>query len=123
MITTRPAVRIYTCQPDLEVLSHICEGIEEEGVLYEVIPHEEGEILAIAEQAAQDSILGSGIALYKKEAVLTMRGLPRSRPIADAWVETVAQARIIGANSARLIQKKPLLEETETGQNTKDSFV
>ena len=110
MIVTRPAVRIYTCQPDLEVLSHICEGIEEEGVLYEVIPHTDGEILDIAEQAASDSILGSGIALYRKEAVLQMRGLPKNRPIADVWVEEIQTARIIGANSARLIQKRPLKE-------------
>ena len=110
MIATRPAVRIYTLEPDLEVLSHICEGIEEEGVLYEVIPHEGGSVANIALQAAEDSILGTGIALYRKEAVLQMRGLPVDRPVADIWVESVADARRIGENSARLIQKKPLRE-------------
>ncbi|MBP5293035.1 MAG: glycerol dehydratase reactivase beta/small subunit family protein [Clostridia bacterium] len=110
MIVTRPAVRIYTYEPDLETLSFICEGIEEEGVLYEVIPHTGGEIAAMALQAAEDSILGSGIALYRKEAVLQLKGLPKNHPVADIWADTKEKARMIGANSARLIQKRPLKE-------------
>ena len=36
MIVKKPAIFIYTSEPDREILREICAGIEEEGVFYEI---------------------------------------------------------------------------------------
>ena len=73
MIVKKPAIFIYTSEPDREILREICAGIEEEGVFYEIkeqtlVPKDARSTAArFAWQAAQDSMLGSGIG--KKDQV------------------------------------------------------
>ena len=88
MVVNKPTIIIYTNDPDQEFLHEICSGIEEEGLLYEI--HERaGELDDLAHEAAEDSMLGSGIGMSELNA-------PRF------W-----QCRNLGANSARAVKKMP----------------
>lgn len=62
VVVNKPTIIIYTNDPDQEFLHEICSGIEEEGLLYEI--HERaGELDDLAHEAAEDSMLGSGIGM------------------------------------------------------------
>ena len=77
MIVKKPAIFIYTSEPDREILREICAGIEEEGVFYEIkeqtlVPKDARSTAArFAWQAAQDSMLRD-------------RRQPKRRRLADA---------------------------------------
>ena len=113
MIVKKLAIFIYTSEPDREILREICAGIEEEGVFYEIkeqtlVPKDARSTAArFAWQAAQDSMLGSGIGVSQRDAALQMRGLSVDRCVESYHVPTQAQCRKLGANSARAIKKMP----------------
>lgn len=132
MIVKKPAIFIYTSEPDREILREICAGIEEEGVFYEIkeqtltadasksssvfirsadsirVPEDaRGTAARFAWQAAQDSMLGSGIGVSQRDAALQMRGLSVDRCVEAYHAPTQAQCRKLGANSARAIKKMP----------------
>ena len=79
MIVKKPAIFIYTSEPDREILREICAGIEEEGVFYEIkeqtlVPKDARSTAArFAWQAAQDF-----------DARLRDRRQPKRRRLADA---------------------------------------
>ena len=113
MIVKKPAIFIYTSEPDREILREICAGIEEEGVFYEIkeqtlVPKDARSTAArFAWQAAQDSMLGSGIGVSQRDVALQMRGLSVDRCVESYHVPAQAQCRKLGANSARAIKKMP----------------
>ena len=51
MVVNKPAIIIYTDEPDEDLLREVCAGIEEEGVLYQVSSHE-GDLDTLAFEAA-----------------------------------------------------------------------
>ena len=51
MVVNKPAIIIYTNEPDEDLLREVCAGIEEEGVLYQVSSHE-GDLDTLAFEAA-----------------------------------------------------------------------
>ena len=63
MIIKRPSIFIYTNEPDRDFLREVCAGIEEEGVFYEIIPGEAADLDELAYDAANDSMLGSGVGI------------------------------------------------------------
>ena len=77
MISRRPSIFIYTSQPDMDFLREIRAGIEEEGVFCEVFPREGADLDTLAYEAANDSMLGSGIGLCGVDAAMQMRGLKK----------------------------------------------
>lgn len=106
MIIKKPSIFVYTCQADSRVLREICAGIEEEGVFFEVLEQEEKDADALAWQAADDSMPGSGIGICGTTAVFQMRGLEKGRNVEGYRDPTKEQSRKLGANSARAIKKQ-----------------
>lgn len=108
MVIAKPAIFIYTCQPDRAVLKEICAGIEEEGILFEVFEQKETDLALLAWQAAQDSMLGSGVGISGMDAAFSMGGLPGRRCVEALRNAGREQCRRLGANSARAIKRQPL---------------
>ena len=107
MIIKKPSIFIYTYQPDPVILREICAGMEEEGVFYEINEQQESDFHILAWQAANDSMLGSGIGLSGQNAALQMRGIEKGHNIESYRTPTKEQCRKLGANSARVIKKLP----------------
>lgn len=108
MVTKKPTIFIYTCQPERTVLREICAGMEEEGIFFEVFEQNLTELNGLAWQAAQDSMLGSGVGILGSDAAFSMRGLPRMRCVEICRNADREQCRRLGANSARVIKRQPL---------------
>lgn len=106
MVVNRPAIIIYTNEPDKDLLREICAGIEEEGVLYQIASHE-GDLDTLAYEAAKESMLGSGIGLQGERAAMQMQRLPKGKNVFELNKPTFGQCRSLGANSARAIKKMP----------------
>lgn len=108
MIARRPSIVIYTYRGDRQLLREICAGIEEEGVFYEVTEKDTGDVDRLAYEAAEDSVLGSGIGVSGADAALQMRRLPVGRNVQKFHQPTKEQCRELGSNSARIIKKEGL---------------
>lgn len=107
MIVKRPSILIYGHRADQRIIREICAGVEEEGVLYEVIEKPETAAAALAYQAALDSMLGAGIGINNTQAVMQMRPLPLGQPVFTVNNPSPEQSRVLGSNSARAIKKQP----------------
>lgn len=105
MIVKKPSIFIYTNKPNRDNLKEICAGIEEEGVFFEVFERDESDLSTLAFQAANDSMMGSGIGVSGNAAAMQMKGLPKEKDIESYQIPTVEECRKIGANSARAIKK------------------
>ena len=108
MIARKPTILIFTVRPDEALLRELCAGIEEEGVLYDVIAQPSGEASALAAQASGMSMLGAGLALVGRATALHIKGMTGQSPLLGYADTTESQARDIGANGARVIKKLPL---------------
>lgn len=78
MIVQKPAILIYSRNPDQDYLREVCAGIEEEGVLYEVRQREEC-LDELAYLAAAESMLGVGIGIDGERIAMQMSRLPKGR--------------------------------------------
>lgn len=108
MIVRKPTILIFTVRPDAILLREICAGIEEEGVLYDVITQPSGEAPTLAAMASGMSMLGSGVALVDRSVALHIKGMEMKSTLLGYECATPEQARDLGANSARVIKKLPL---------------
>lgn len=106
MVVNRPSIIIYCREPDEDLLREVCAGIEEEGVLYQVQSHE-GDLDTLAYEAAQESMLGSGIGMEGSRLAMQMQRLPKGKNVFELNAPTFRQCRSLGANSARAIKKMP----------------
>ena len=104
MIAKRPSIFIYTNNPNKAYLKEICAGIEEEGVFFEVF-EKDGDVDSLAESAALDSMLGSGIGICASSVVLQIKGLPKGKNVEFYNMPDFSQCRKLGSNSARIIKK------------------
>ena len=102
MVVNKPSIIIY-CQ---EPLREVCAGIEEEGVLYQVISLE-GDVDELAYAAAKESMLGSGIGMTGNRLAMQMQRLPKGKNVFELCAPAFWQCRNLGANSARAIKKMP----------------
>lgn len=107
MIIKKPSIFIYVYEPDPSILKELCAGIEEEGVFYEVKERNAASIDELAWNAANDSMLGSGIGVSGSRIALQMRGIPKGRNLESYQNPMKEQSRKLGANSARAIKKLP----------------
>lgn len=105
MIVKKPCIFIYTNHPDQKYLREICAGIEEEGVSFEVFERDPSDLHTLAYEAANDSMMGSGIGIYGDLTAMQMKGLPLGRNVAFYEKPTSGECRTLGANSARAIKK------------------
>ena len=106
MVVNKPAIIIYTNEPDEDLLREGCAGIEEEGVLYQVSSHE-GDLDTLAFEAAKESMLGSGVGITGARLAMQMERLPKGRNVFELNMPRFWQCRNLGANSARAIKKMP----------------
>lgn len=106
MVVNKPAIIIYTNEPDEDLLREVCAGIEEEGVLYQVSSHE-GDMDTLAFEAAKESMLGSGVGITGARLAMQMERLPKGRNVFELNMPRFWQCRNLGANSARAIKKMP----------------
>lgn len=106
MVVNKPSILIYVNHPDRDYMREICAGIEEEGILYQ-IRELEGELDDLAYDAANESMLGSGIGISGRRIAMQMRRLPRGRNVFELHAPRFWQCRNLGANSARAIKKMP----------------
>jgi hypothetical protein len=107
MIANKPSIFIYVNDPDHVYMDEICAGIEEEGVLYTLIRREEKDVSSLAYEAANDSMLGSGIGISGSEVAMQMKGLKKGDNVFIFNRPDKEECRYIGANSARAIKKLP----------------
>jgi hypothetical protein len=110
MIVNKPSIFLYTFRPDRAIIKEICAGIEEEGVLFEIVEKEASSADQLAFDAANDSILGSGIGITGKDAVMQMASLPIGKNVFTLRNASDQAYRILGENSARAIKKMPFKE-------------
>lgn len=106
MVVNRPAIIIYCHEPDKDLLDEVCAGIEEEGVLYQ-IESRDGDLDSLAFDAANESMLGSGIGISGKRLAMQMQRIPKGRNVFELNEPLFWQCRNLGANSARAIKKMP----------------
>lgn len=105
MIIKKPSIFIYVNNPKTTVLKEICAGIEEEGVFYDVKNMESASLDELAWNAANDSMLGSGIGILGSSIALQLRGVPKGKTVESYEQAEKSQCRKLGANSARAIKK------------------
>lgn len=104
MSNQRPALVICSNRPDEAVLKEIMAGIEEEGVLFQVVEmKEETDPQALALAGSKLSILGAGIGISTKEVKLAVR-----EQLAPVILPVGSSPRDLGHNGAKYIKKKPL---------------
>lgn len=106
MVVNKPTIIIYCKEPDEDLLRQVCAGIEEEGVLYQVLSHE-GDLDTLAFEAAKESMLGSGIGMTGSRLAMQMQRLPKGKNVFELNAPAFWQCRNLGANSARAIKKMP----------------
>jgi len=110
MIANKPTILIYAVEPHRDLLKEICAGIEEEGVLFEVLYKENMDIDSLTFESAQDSILGTGIGIHGDEAAISLRSLPKGKHVFVIEKPSLCQARNLGANAARSVKRMPFKE-------------
>lgn len=106
MVVNKPAVLLYCHEPDVDYLKEICAGIEEEGVLFQIL-NKEDDMDSLAYQAAKDSMLGVGIGIAGRRIAMQMNHVPKGKNIFELHAPAFWQCRNLGANSARAIKKMP----------------
>ncbi|MFH5800434.1 glycerol dehydratase reactivase beta/small subunit family protein [Haladaptatus sp. CMAA 1911] len=109
--STRPQIQVYYHGERSDILDFVEYGIEEEGVPWYVESMQRDDLLMVAHVAADDSRLGIGVAIgdgNPSRIILQHERLPAKQPLFDLPSPTLAQARLLGANSARLAKRTPL---------------
>lgn len=106
---TKPTVHVL-CSSDVpkNALQQLLYGLEEEGIPWEIWTAEEEDALMLAWNGAQASRLGVGVGMDRQSVVLNMSKLAQEKPLFQIPIQSVEQARILGANAARLVKKLPL---------------
>ena len=90
MVVNKPAVLLYCHEPDVDYLKEICAGIEEEGVLFQILNRED-DMDSLAYQAAKDSMLGVGIGIDGRRIAMQMNRVPKGKNIFEMEECQVAQ--------------------------------
>lgn len=117
MIVKKPTIVIYTHHADTPLCQELCAGVEEEGILYEIIPWTAADADQLSRLACEASILGVGIGVREREISLHIRGM---NPVHGANDTTslffyrqadAKVARQLGTNAARVIKKVPFRME------------
>ena len=81
MIINKPSIFIYVNNPDELCLREVCAGIEEEGVFYEIFEKDYTDLDTLAYDAANDSMMGSGIGINRKAVALQLLGLTKGKNV------------------------------------------
>lgn len=108
----KPSITIYKANANPIALSEICAGLEEEGVLYEVVNISYSDVKTLAYNAANHSKLRVGIGITNESAALQLKNLPIDKPIFTIELGTHQAypcCRKLGTNAARAIKGNKLV--------------
>ena len=106
MIVNKPSIYIYVNNADSKLLREVTAGIEEEGVFFEIFEKTENDINELSFNAAEDSMLGSGVGISGTEVAFTIRGMKKGKTVEKYSSPDEKQSRILGTNSARCVKKQ-----------------
>lgn len=112
MEAVKPTIKLYYGRQldDESLINPILLGMEEEGVPCELERMDMNDALELSIDACSASILGVGVGLTSKEAVLHFNKLPEECPLFTVRVSAGEDAlRTLGANAARLVKKVPFI--------------
>jgi len=122
MKTRKPAVYMDFIGEVPGCIKYLEYGIEEEGVPWEKRKSSCRDAVSAAYKAASDSPIGIGIGIDEdKQLVLHHQKLPGKQPLFNLKGASKEEARLLGANSARLAKRiplKPMNTPEEKGRNT-----
>lgn len=105
MRSNKPIIFVYAVSPSIEILNEVTAGMEEEGVLFEIVECKGKESLeAYALQAANASMLEAGIGMNGHNLCFNQSILKNSSPILRIENADKRSARIFGSNAARFIK-------------------
>lgn len=99
-----------------EIIKHILNGIEEEGLPYSIESSLETNSVELAFRGAEASHLGVGIGVTENEIVLHFIKLKEDQPLfVIPGYSDESSLRAIGSNAARLVKRMPFknLDNTE----------
>lgn len=108
MNSKKPILNVYINEAGGMYLKEILEGIEEEGVLYQVEKREEYQAKTLASAAANESLLETGIGIDGNNVCVTISKLTEHTPLQIFSLSNNPELRVIGSNAARLIKGIPL---------------
>lgn len=94
---------------DKNVINQICNGIEEEGIPYEIVLLDgRDDHIKMAFDACQNSRLGVGIGVSGDNIALHYEKLNEKQPLFNMSIhEDMNKIRALGANGARLVKRMP----------------
>lgn len=105
MKSNKPVIFVYVINPSMEILNQVTAGMEEEGVLFEIVEcRNEESPEAYALQAATASIIEAGIGMNGQNLRFNQSILKNSSPILSIDNADKGSARIFGSNAARFIK-------------------
>lgn len=109
----KPCIIIVIKNPEVKILREILAGIEEEGLLAEVINSKSSDYLNETHNVSRLSKLGIGMGIYGNRVILHYTKLRENNPVKDAIISgsDLKVARNIGNNAARLYKVMPLKDE------------
>ena len=114
MIVKKPTIVIYSLSADEALLREVCAGIEEEGILFEIVPRPLGTAMTLSADACEASMLGVGIGMSGTSMSLHIKGMnvrqgfDEKTALFSHETPDAPTARALGANAARVIKKLPL---------------
>ncbi|MFV0464980.1 MAG: glycerol dehydratase reactivase beta/small subunit family protein [Lachnospiraceae bacterium] len=107
MIPNKPSILIYTNQAFEYIVEEVCAGIEEEGLIAEIHAKSDTDSVRLSKSAAKDSIVGSGIGIYRNMAAFSIKNLPPDKVVSQLKEPNSQEARTMGGDSARAVKRKP----------------
>jgi hypothetical protein len=108
METKRPVIKVLVAKTSEGFLKEVLAGIEEEGVLYEVEISSYGFSKDLANKAANESLLETGIGIDEEFASITICKLPKNNPLKSYSCLSAKELRLAGSNAARIAKGIPL---------------
>ena len=106
MESQKPSIFLYAYEPSPGVIKEITAGIEEEGVLFEIMHRPSMPAIDLAEAAATDSRLSIGIGVHRHMAEVIQ--IASGRAISIDMADSGQGYRKAGANAARVVKRKPI---------------
>lgn len=111
----RPCIHVTFSGEDHSLYRWVQIGAEEEGVPCKLVSEQASNLVSLAYAAAKSSRFNIGIAISESEVVLHEMHMPSDQPVLTFKFSGKADffCRLMGANAARMIIRKPLRFEDD----------
>lgn len=105
----KPTIKIcYSKRVEKSDIDILLNGIEEEGIPFELIEKIDGDVIDLSYEACITSSLGVGIGVSVDKIALHFEKLEKASPLFVINIDSKKDnIRSIGANAARLVKKMP----------------